>query len=64
VFGTITSLRLADYGMKVRVYHNGDDVFIAWRPDGFVLIGPDPRPRLRPHEPQLRVIQLVEWEPV
>lgn len=22
--------------MKVRVYHNGDDVFIAWKPDGFI----------------------------
>jgi phosphatidylserine/phosphatidylglycerophosphate/cardiolipin synthase-like enzyme len=22
--------------MKVRVYHNGDDVFIAWRADGFI----------------------------
>jgi hypothetical protein len=36
VFGTITSLRLAGYGMKVRVHHNGDDVFIAWQPDGFI----------------------------
>ena len=22
--------------MKVRVYHNGDDVFIAWKPEGFI----------------------------
>ncbi len=22
--------------MKVKVYHNGDDVFIAWKPDGFI----------------------------
>jgi phosphatidylserine/phosphatidylglycerophosphate/cardiolipin synthase-like enzyme len=22
--------------MKVRTYHNGDDVFIAWKPDGFI----------------------------
>lgn len=22
--------------MKVNVYHNGDDVFIAWKPDGFI----------------------------
>ncbi len=22
--------------MKVSVYHNGDDVFIAWKPDGFI----------------------------
>jgi hypothetical protein len=22
--------------MKVRVYHNGDDVFIAWKPQGFI----------------------------
>ncbi|MFF5288327.1 phospholipase D-like domain-containing protein [Paractinoplanes globisporus] len=22
--------------MKVRVYHNGDDVFIAWKPDGII----------------------------
>jgi phosphatidylserine/phosphatidylglycerophosphate/cardiolipin synthase-like enzyme len=22
--------------MKVRVHHNGDDVFIAWKPDGFI----------------------------
>ncbi len=22
--------------MQVRVYHNGDDVFIAWKPDGFI----------------------------
>jgi phosphatidylserine/phosphatidylglycerophosphate/cardiolipin synthase-like enzyme len=22
--------------MKVEVYHNGDDVFIAWKPDGFI----------------------------
>lgn len=22
--------------MKVRAYHNGDDVFIAWKPDGFI----------------------------
>jgi hypothetical protein len=22
--------------MKVRVYHNGDDVFVAWKPDGFI----------------------------
>ena len=22
--------------MKVRVYHNGDDVFIAWKPAGFI----------------------------
>ena len=22
--------------MKVRVYHNGDDVFIAWKPNGFI----------------------------
>ena len=21
---------------KVKVYHNGDDVFIAWKPDGFI----------------------------
>ena len=20
--------------MKLRIYHNGDDVFIAWKPDG------------------------------
>lgn len=23
--------------MKVKVYHNGDDTFIAWKPDGFIL---------------------------
>lgn len=22
--------------MKIRIYHNGDDVFIAWKPDGFI----------------------------
>jgi len=22
--------------MKVNVYHNGDDVFVAWKPDGFI----------------------------
>src|SRR4051812_39076653 len=22
--------------MKVRVYHNGDDVFVAWKPAGFI----------------------------
>src|SRR4051812_46182332 len=22
--------------MKVRVYHNGDDVFVAWKPDGVI----------------------------
>jgi hypothetical protein len=22
--------------MKVKLYHNGDDVFIAWKPDGFI----------------------------
>ena len=22
--------------MKVRVHHNGDDVFIAWKPAGFI----------------------------
>ena len=22
--------------MKVRVYHNGDDVFVAWKPEGFI----------------------------
>ena len=22
--------------MKVKVYHNGDDVFIAWKPAGFI----------------------------
>jgi phosphatidylserine/phosphatidylglycerophosphate/cardiolipin synthase-like enzyme len=22
--------------MKIRAYHNGDDVFIAWKPDGFI----------------------------
>jgi len=22
--------------MKVRVHHNGDDVFVAWKPDGFI----------------------------
>ena len=22
--------------MKVKIYHNGDDVFIAWKPDGFI----------------------------
>lgn len=22
--------------MKVKVYHNGDDVFVAWKPDGFI----------------------------
>jgi hypothetical protein len=22
--------------MKVRIYHNGDDVFVAWKPDGFI----------------------------
>ena len=22
--------------MKVKVYHNGDDVFIAWKPKGFI----------------------------
>ena len=22
--------------MKVKMYHNGDDVFIAWKPDGFI----------------------------
>jgi len=22
--------------MKVKIYHNGDDVFIAWNPDGFI----------------------------
>ena len=22
--------------MKVNAYHNGDDVFIAWKPDGFI----------------------------
>ena len=22
--------------MKVKAYHNGDDVFIAWKPDGFI----------------------------
>ena len=22
--------------MKVKVYHNGDDVFIAWKPSGFI----------------------------
>src|SRR5262245_30757037 len=22
--------------MKVKVYHNGDDVFIGWKPDGFI----------------------------
>lgn len=22
--------------MKVKIYHNGDDVFVAWKPDGFI----------------------------
>ena len=22
--------------MKVKVHHNGDDVFIAWKPKGFI----------------------------
>jgi hypothetical protein len=22
--------------VRVKVYHNGDDVFIAWKPDGFI----------------------------
>ena len=22
--------------MKVKVYHNGDDAFIAWKPDGVI----------------------------
>ena len=22
--------------MKIKVYHNGDDVFVAWKPAGFI----------------------------